>query len=350
MSLSKDSTVAVITGTTSNLGLNIAYRLLEQLPPQEDVVLVVTSRTLPKVQEAIQAIKKYGKQIHRTGKVEFDYILVDFTDMVSVLAAYYELEQRYRAIHYFFANAAQSTYSGINWTQACVDIASNPVKGVTQAKYKIQKPGVKSTDGLGLVFQANVFGPYYLLHKLQPLLKRGNALVVWISSIMSYPEYLSFDDLQLVRSDIPYDGSKRLVDLLHVYNYRKLRAEGVSQYLVHPGIFTSFGFFQFLNVFTYYGMLMLFYAARLLGSEYHNISGYNAANAPVSCAVSTQGIPQPQDKKIASCTGMSGGEYIKHEEIDVSGAEDAGAYVDALVAEWDEKLKDQITIARKTED
>lgn len=48
MSLIKDSTVAVITGTSSNLGFNIAVRLLEQLPDEKEITLVVTSRTLPK--------------------------------------------------------------------------------------------------------------------------------------------------------------------------------------------------------------------------------------------------------------------------------------------------------------
>lgn len=59
MSLIKDSTVAVITGTSSNLGFNIAVRLLEQLPDEKEITLVVTSRTLPKVKDVITDIKNY---------------------------------------------------------------------------------------------------------------------------------------------------------------------------------------------------------------------------------------------------------------------------------------------------
>lgn len=342
MSLSKDSTVAVITGTTSNLGLNIAYRLLEQLLPNENVVIVVTSRTLPKVQEAIQLIKKFNTTLGRPGKVEFDYLLVDFTDMVSVLSAYYSLSKNYSQINYFFVNAAQSTYSGINWLQAFGDIAKGPLAAVTAPKYKVQRTGIKTGDGMGLVFQANVFGPYYLLHKIKPLLQKGEARVVWISSVMSAAEYLSFNDLQLLKTHEPYEGSKRIVDLLHFAKYKDLKKLGIRQYVTLPGIFTSYSFFQFLNVFTYYGMLILFYFARLIGLDIHNISGYTAANAPVKCAIQDE----PQDVKVASCSNILGKEYIRYENIDQTGAEDVGKYFDDLVEEWDEKLKDQITILR----
>lgn len=344
MSLLKDSKVAVITGTSSNLGINIAYRMLEQLPLDEDITLVVTSRTLPKVKEVIADIKEFASsKVKRTGQLEFDYLLVDFTDMVSVLSAYYELNKKYRHIDYLVINAAQGVYSGIDWVGAVKQIVASPLDGVTNPTYKIQRVGVKSLDNLGLVFQANVFGPYYLIHKLKPLLKNGGK-IIWISSLMSKPKYLSFNDLQLLQSPESYEGSKRLVDLLHFGTYQKLKTQyNINQYLVHPGIFTSFSFFQFLNYFTYYGMLMLFYFARMIGSNVHNISGYIAANAPVSC-IATE---QVQDKKVGSASTRWGQEYLTFEEIDSTGAEDIAAYFEKLCSNWDETLKDQITNSRQ---
>ena len=50
----------------------------------------------------------------KVNKVEFDYLLVDFTDMVSILSAYYELNKRYKHIDYLFINAAQGVYGGID--------------------------------------------------------------------------------------------------------------------------------------------------------------------------------------------------------------------------------------------
>lgn len=344
MSLLKDSKVAVITGTSSNLGINIAYRMLEQLPLDEDITLVVTSRTLPKVKEVITDIQEYAKsKLKRTGQLEFDYLLVDFTDMISVLSSYYELNKKYNHIDYLVINAAQGVYSGIDWLGAVKQIVADPLDGVTNPTYKVQKVGVKSVDDLGLVFQANVFGPYYLIHKLIPLLKNGGK-IIWISSLMSKPKYLSFNDLQLLKSPESYEGSKRMVDLMHFGTYKNLKNQyNIYQYLVQPGIFTSFSFFQFLNYFTYYGMLMLFYFARLIGSNVHNISGYTAANAPVSCIMTDQ----IQDKKVGSASTRWGKEYLTFEEIDQTGAEDVSAYLENLCYKWDDILKDQITNSRQ---
>ncbi|KAI5966762.1 ERG27 [Candida pseudojiufengensis] len=344
MSLIKKSTKIVITGTSSNLGFNIAIRLLEKLPNDKEITLIVTSRTLPKVKESINDIKKFiiEKIPDKIKLVEFDYLLVDFTDMVSILSAYYELNKRYKHIDYLFINAAQGVYGGIDWKQATIEVLSNPIEAVTNPTYKLQRTGVESNDNLGLVFQANVFGPYYFIHKIKHLLAKGGK-VIWIGSLMSDPKYLSFNDLQLLKSPESYEGSKRLVDLLHFGTYKSLESEyGIYQYLVHPGIFISFSFFQFLNIFTYYGMLSFFYIARLLGSPYHNISGYIAANAPIQAAL---GNVKQSTKAGSACT-RSGKEYLKFEEVDTTGSEDIVKYFNDLVEEWDFKLKDQIVNTR----
>lgn len=343
MSLIKDSTKIVITGTSSNLGFNIAVRLLEDLPNDKEITLIVTSRTLPKVKEVISDIKNYiiNKIPDKIKLVEFDYLLVDFTDMVSILSAYYELDKRYTRIDYLFINAAQGVYGGIDWLQAVVEVFQNPIQAVTNPTYKLQRTGVESADNMGLVFQANVFGPYYLIHRIKHLLA-NEGRIIWIGSLMSHPKYLSFNDLQLLRSPESYEGSKRLVDLLHFGTYKQLKKEGVNQYLVHPGIFTSFSFFQFLNVFTYYGMLALFYLARFLGSKYHNISGYIAANAPVAAAMGKT----KQTSKVGSACTRNGKEYLIDEEVDTTGLEDVAEYLKDLANEWDAKFKNQIVNTR----
>lgn len=340
----REGKVAVITGTNSNLGLNIALRLLNEISPETNLTLVVTSRTLPRVKEVITTIKNYAleKLPHRTGFLEFNYILVDFTDMVSILSGFYDLNKSFKHIDYVFINAAQGVYSGIDWVGACKSIATNLLDAVTFPTYKIQRVGVKSGDGLGLVFQGNVFGPYYFIHKINPLLK-GGGKVVWISSVMAEPKFLSFDDLQLVKSPDPYEGSKRLMDLVHIGVYKKWKSQyDILSYVVHPGIFVSFSFFQYLNFLTYYGMILLFYIARFLGSKIHNISGYTAANAPVSVVLKDM----PQSRKISSSSTGLGKEFLEEREIDPTGAENVVAYMDELVAEWDEKLKDQIKETR----
>lgn len=327
--------------------MNITYRLIESEDDDTRITVIVTSRTLPRVREVIDTIKEYVSKLHRTGIVDFDYLLVDFTDMVSILNAFYELNKKYSKLDYFFANSAQGVYDGIDWIGAVREICANPVKGATDPHYKIQRIGVKSGDGMGMVFQCNVFGPYYLIQKLLPLLEGAKGKIIWVSSIMSDPKYLSFDDLQLLKSDSSYEGSKREIDLLHIATYEQLRERGIGQYLIHPGIFSSMSFFQYLNVFTYYGMLFMFYFVRLLGSPWMNISGYTAANAPVYAATKINSNFEKQDVKYGSACTRDGHEYIQVQKVDKTGAQDLLAYLQELKKEWDDKLKDQITNSRQ---
>lgn len=342
---------ALITGTSGNLGINIAKRLITQLPKDSRLTIIVTSRTLANANESIKTLKEYNdNEVKREGILDFDYCLIDFTNMVSVLNSVYELNKNHDFIDYLFINAAQGVYDGINWLGAAYECCTNPIKGVTYPTYKIQKVGVKSKDGLGLVFQANVFGPYYFICKLVEYgLFKGSKdpRIVWISSVMSKPCYLSMNDIQLLKSNESYEGSKRLVDLIHLATCETLlEKNGIKQYLTHPGIFTSFSFFKFLNPFTYYGMLMLFYLARFLGSPWHNISGWTAANAPVYVAIDADPDHDNICLKYGSATSWNGKEYLKTSDIDPTGKDDILNYFQSLKKEWDEKFKDQIISTR----
>lgn len=77
----------VITGTNTDLGLNIAYRLIKRAPDDDILTIVVTSRTFPWVKKVIELLKKKQvKQLNKpSGCVIYDYILVDFTNMVSYI-------------------------------------------------------------------------------------------------------------------------------------------------------------------------------------------------------------------------------------------------------------------------
>lgn len=326
--------------------MNIAYRLIEKVNPLARLTIVVTSRTLPRAREVIKSIEKFVKKTNRPGIVDYDYLLVDFTSMVSILNSYHDLQKQYKEIHYFFVNAAQGVYDGIDWIGATKQVCTNIINAVTYPTYRIQRVGVKSKDGMGLVFQANVFGPYYLIQKILPLLSAGKASVVWVSSLMSDPKYLSLQDIQMIKSDATYEGSKRLVDLLHMASYKDMKKQNIHQYLVQPGIFISNSFSVYLNFFTYYSMLLLFYIARFIGSNWHNIDGYKAANSPVYVATMANPNFECQDIKYGSATYRDGMEYIKTQEVDKTGADDVYQYIKTLKEEWDIKLKDQITNTR----
>ena len=93
-------------------------------------------------------------------------------------------------------------------------------------------------------------------------------------------------------------------------------------------------------------MLFLFYLARLLGSKWHNIDGYKAANAPVYVATLINPHFEHQEVKYGSASSRDGMEYIETTDIDKTGSSDVLAYIEKKKLEWDDKLKDQITNSR----
>ena len=74
--------VAIVTGTNSNLGLNIVFRLIETEDTNVRLTIVVTSRTLPRVQEVINQIKDFYNKSGRVEdlEIDFDYLLVKSTN------------------------------------------------------------------------------------------------------------------------------------------------------------------------------------------------------------------------------------------------------------------------------
>ncbi|ODQ66612.1 NAD(P)-binding protein [Nadsonia fulvescens var. elongata DSM 6958] len=336
--------VAIITGANSNLGICIGKRLMDSISPDTRLTIIVSSRTLPRAKEALKTLKEYALKRHlqRPALIEFDYILFDFNNMVSVTGASHELNKRYRHIDYFFANSAFGLFDGIDWVMAAKECSTNLMQAVTDPSYKKQIIGGTTRDGMGSVFQANVFGPWFMLNEIIPLMKNGGKFI-WISSLLSDPTRVDFTDIELVKNSKSYEGSKRLIDLLHEATYQRLlNQHGIQSYLVHPGIFRSSSFAQFLNIFTYYGMIMMFYIARFLGSPWHVIDAYVAANAVIWAA--TKATPETVDQsyKYGSACDWSGKEYVKTEAFDSSKKEIVEEYVEKKRFEWKQKLKNQI--------
>lgn len=313
---------------------------MENEDPNISMTLILSSRTKERATDAVRTISNQLKELKSIGKVRFDILTVDLTSMESTKRAIQELQGRYEHINYLFANAALGLCDGINWFTAIFEVLTNPMKAVTDPDYRIQKTGLISNDGMGYVFQANVFGTYYLIQSLLPILSKGQCVIVWISSLCSTQKYLSLDDIELIESKRPYDGSKRLVDLLHLATYKKLKAQGIYQYVTQPGIFISQSFSDKLNFLTYYAMLLLFRMARRWGSYWHTIDGYKAANAPCHVATFEKKDFERQDIKYGSATYNDGVEYIKTEEIDPFGKDEVYSYIQGKKLEWDAKLDD----------
>lgn len=354
------------------LGLAIAQRLIESLPPTTRLTLIVSSRTFPNVKQAINTIKTYVPQ-GRPGLIEFDYILFDQKNMVSVLSAVRDLETRYDQIDYLYFNACYSMFDGIDWAMAVKEMITNTAEAFTYGTFKKQRMSRPSDDGIGAVFQANVFTPWFMVRRLtsprvdtnavhadRPLLRKGSK-VFWVSSLTSKEDSVDIEnDIELTRTKASYEASKRLIDLLHHATYKQLyRDYGVQSFLVEPGLFKSTSFVPSLNFIAYWGMMFTFYLLRWLGSPHHNIDPYKAASTFVYLAL-LPNLPQLDDKtdgriasnedavdlsiKYGSATHRNGTEYVYRHKVPVNNEDDEKVYnyVEGLYKVWNERLKDQV--------
>ena len=273
-------------------------------------------------------------------------------------------------------NAGLGDWVGVDFVRAVKEILMDIVDAVTWPAYKISKMGVlakpqssyKSTitegeDGqppilngekteeeppLGIIFCSNVFGHYILAHELMPLLSqpaskdsRTGGKIIWQSSIEAgaHPTLLDIDDIQGLKSQAPYESSKRLLDILALSaelpsvkriaatyfdfkdtatsnDKKKKSAVQPRMYVTHPGIFASDILpLNFVLVVIY---KFVFLIARWLGSPWHPIEPEKAAVAPVWVALADEQMVESmriKDSKWGSSTDRAGNERVLKTDV-----------------------------------
>lgn len=341
MTHDRKTQTVVITGASSNLGIAIGKRLIDEKKDDAHLTIIVTSRTLRNVRVAIKTLKAHAVAKEVGPQVDFDYVLFDLADMTSVNGALVELKLRFTRIDTLIFNSNAGHYKGINWPLAMWRFTTQFKSEIENPSCMVQAVGVKSADGMGSAYQSNVFGPWYMVLELANQLRGGK--VIWISSITSSSKYVDLEDIELIKNKEPYKGSKRLIDVAHNYFSEKLEKEhGIYSYLTDPGIFTSSSASEYLNIFTAFGMYLMFYFARLIGLTTMNISPYKAANVPVWVTMADNPGALKREYRLGSRTGRWGAEMMDASKLDYEGSKEVGEYIERGVEEWREKLAEQI--------
>jgi 3-keto steroid reductase len=176
---------------------------------------------------------------------------------------------RYPYITHVINNAGVGSFIGIHVVKGLIELVRNPVRAVTAPNYKIEVKGEISADGLGWVWQCNVFGHYVMYRSLLPILRKSpfrTSRVVWMSSLEALRDVYDPNDFQLTKTEMPYEGSKCQMDLLAVTLDRNLvtsapdSGPAVRHMVVQPGVVdtnimgaTQIGYLlQWLKIISFY--------------------------------------------------------------------------------------------------
>jgi NAD(P)-dependent dehydrogenase (short-subunit alcohol dehydrogenase family) len=194
-----------ITGATSGIGGETALALAKK-----DHALYLLVRNTEKGEQLKQ------KLIAETGNKHIFIVRCDLADLQSVQDAANELKAKLFSINVLINNA-----------------------GGIFAHREL------TTDGFETTFAVNHLGHFLLTTSLMPLLERGHARIINVSSEAYKTGKPLFDDLQAAKA---YSSIKAysMVKLFNIYFAKSLAekyaASGITAYALHPGIVnTSFG-------------------------------------------------------------------------------------------------------------
>ncbi|KAK5131634.1 hypothetical protein LTR08_000761 [Meristemomyces frigidus] len=319
----KSTFTTLVTGANSGLGFAICCRLIDEFlatrPQTQTLQLLFSTRDKRKGDATLHRLNAYFQKALREAngrtlgisrlleaRVKIEGVLVDLTELLTVKRLAEQLLSREERLDVVIWNAGITGYAGLNWPKAVWHMCTDLIHATTYPTYalpdiglaaKWQLRGLRSTDQatagsadepkLGQVFLANVFGHYMLTHWLAPLFTPSSR-VIWISSISATPPTFDIEDLQCLRSETAYEGSKRLTDMLVLTSELPSAAPYVStlldtpreavkpkMYVTHPGVIVTSiaGLHWFISFF----MVCTMHVVRLFGSPWHPVSPYKGA-------------------------------------------------------------------------
>ncbi|KAE9966357.1 hypothetical protein BLS_007050 [Venturia inaequalis] len=210
------TTYIVVTGANSGLGFAICCRLIDEFlptrPSTHTLHLIPTTRGQAKADDTEIRLRKHVARYVRnessgSPRVALDILereigkrivvtpeLVDLNSILSVQRASKRIKKPKYKI------------GAVGWT------TKKQITSLAEGGKEEEEPKI------GEVFCANLFGHYLLSHYLMPVLSRArggeSGRVIWVSTLEAYKRTFRIEDFQGLKTDIAYESSKRLTDLL----------------------------------------------------------------------------------------------------------------------------------------
>lgn len=284
----------MITGANSGVGLGIALRLIDQssqamLKSDLTLCLILSVRSQEKANSILQALATQQAKFGQNLALEF--VFLDLTSMKSVELAARKLKQDFpNGINTIICNAGMAQFDRIDILKATKQALRSPIAAISEPDYKIQRVGGTTEDEMGTTFQANFFGHFYLIGRLEEMniLKATGptSSIIWMSSLEATAAAFVEDDMQAVAHDRAYESSKRLMDTM--WSQAELTTK-IPQFLVHPGFCSTNIVAETMpaSLVPIIGSLWTatFYFARFCGSIYHTATAYNGAYVAAKVAL-----------------------------------------------------------------
>jgi len=266
----------VITGATSGIGKETALALAKK-----DHALYLLVRNVVKGEQLKKDI------IAQTGNQHIVIVKCDLSDLQSVREAADELKSKLVLINVLINNAG----------------------GIFNHKV-ITKNGFEST------FAINHLAHFLLTTSLMPLLEKGQARIINISSDAHKIGKANFDDMQWEQEKYSPMKAYAMAKLFNIYFTRSLAEKyadkGVSSFAVHPGIVkTSFG----AGLGGFGKILLMLASPFMISAEQGAQTSIFLATEPGIDAKSSQYFTK---KKIAKSSGLSWNEENRNKLWDIS--------------------------------
>ncbi|TFL00623.1 NAD(P)-binding protein [Pterulicium gracile] len=350
--------IIIVTGANGGVGFGICQRLLDQLaqkkcpdaraawvteqPPSSDdepvcteLTLIMACRSLKRAESArmklLYSLREYVELLTREkgydghaerfeANLTVDVMYLDLAVVSSVFQFSEQIAHRYPYISHIICNAGVGGLIGIDWPVAIKQVLTTPVAAVTTPLFNLQRSGEISADGLGWVWQCNVFGHYVLFRCLETVLKqaprRFGGRVIWMSSHEASHKFYDADDYQLIKTSHAYETSKYYIDVIsaHLDSRAVASSSGteptIRHVIVDPGIASTAISSEQIGMFLDFVKLLAFYLARVMGSQYHTITVTNAAVAAVHLSLLPLAFKSTIPIKYSSQANVWGNAYV----------------------------------------
>ncbi|KAJ3137643.1 hypothetical protein HK100_000555 [Physocladia obscura] len=255
-----DRRVVVVTGANAGIGLAISQHLVTYFGSARiPVVLVLACRNLSRAVNAQHQLRQLAIEYNKNDNykdslIQIETLQCNLSEAKQVLTATVEFKRRYGRLDAFICNAGMIPVERFSLPHAILSMLRNPANfAQTTADAIIQRIGVRTADSFafGEAFAANFLGHYIFLKEVENLMQkttnllkdenyhRGSSVgsrVVWMTSDTAEHKFFDFSDIQCLKGNMPYESSKRLIEIMHMQTYASLKKKGIYSCLVNPGI------------------------------------------------------------------------------------------------------------------